>query len=119
MLLWRDDQHYGPGWHLPGGIIRFREQMIKRVEKVAFGECNVVPKNIVGPLEYFESIDIQQRERSHFITFIFSCEIDMPKTQLTFGYDWLVNLKKGKFFKVFPNDMIPLHHKYRKFFKNS
>ena len=106
-------------WHLPGGIIRFREQMIRRVEKVATSECCIIPKNITGPIEYFESIDILQKERSHFITFIFSCQVDIQKTELTFGKDWLTNLEKGKFFKFFPEEMIPLHHKYKKFFNST
>ena len=25
LLTWRDDEHYGAGWHVPGGIIRFKE----------------------------------------------------------------------------------------------
>ena len=25
LLTWREDQFYGPGWHIPGGIIRFKE----------------------------------------------------------------------------------------------
>ncbi|MDA9688791.1 NUDIX domain-containing protein [Betaproteobacteria bacterium] len=120
LLIWRDDQHYGPGWHLPGGIIRFREQMTKRVEKVANGECGIIPKDITGPLEFFESIDTKQKERSHFITFIFSCRVDVSKTELKFGKDWLIRLEKtGRFFQFFPKEMIPLHWKYKKFFKKA
>jgi colanic acid biosynthesis protein WcaH len=25
LLTWRDDQFYGSAWHIPGGIIRFKE----------------------------------------------------------------------------------------------
>ena len=25
LLTWRHDKFYGPAWHLPGGIIRFKE----------------------------------------------------------------------------------------------
>ena len=38
LLTWRDDQYYGPGWHVPGGVIRFKEKMIDRVHKVATAE---------------------------------------------------------------------------------
>ncbi len=27
LLSWRDDQFAGTGWHVPGGIVRFKENM--------------------------------------------------------------------------------------------
>lgn len=27
LLTWRDDKFYGPAWHIPGGIIRFKEKL--------------------------------------------------------------------------------------------
>ena len=35
LLSWRNDQYAGIGWHLPGGIVRFKERLETRVEKVA------------------------------------------------------------------------------------
>ena len=29
LMTWRDDKYSGKGWHLPGGIIRFREKIKK------------------------------------------------------------------------------------------
>ena len=26
LLTWRADQYYGPGWHVPGGVIRSRKK---------------------------------------------------------------------------------------------
>src|SRR5687768_11444188 len=34
LLTWRDDGLYR-GWHIPGGIIRFKERMADRVAEVA------------------------------------------------------------------------------------
>ena len=34
LLTWRDDELYR-GWHVPGGIIRFKERMADRVAEVA------------------------------------------------------------------------------------
>ena len=33
LYLWRDDEFGNNGWHLPGGIIRPNEKILKRVEK--------------------------------------------------------------------------------------
>ena len=34
LLTWRDDELYGPGWHVPGGVVRFKETLSARVDKV-------------------------------------------------------------------------------------
>jgi len=31
LLTWRADNFYGPGWHIPGGIIRFKESASSRI----------------------------------------------------------------------------------------
>ena len=33
LLSWRDDQYCGKGWHVPGGIVRFKETMETMVKK--------------------------------------------------------------------------------------
>ena len=38
LLTWRHDAFYGPGWHVPGGIIRFKESAANRIAAVAQGE---------------------------------------------------------------------------------
>ena len=30
ILSWRSDKFYGPGWHVPGGIIRFKENFLEK-----------------------------------------------------------------------------------------
>ena len=44
LLVWRHDKYYGPGWHIPGGIIRFKEKIVARIEKTAMKElsCKIV-----------------------------------------------------------------------------
>ena len=41
LLSWRSDEYYGPGWHIPGGIIRFKENFIDRLYFVAKNELNL------------------------------------------------------------------------------
>jgi ADP-ribose pyrophosphatase YjhB (NUDIX family) len=38
LLSWRNDRYAGKGWHIPGGIVRFKENLETRVEKVARSE---------------------------------------------------------------------------------
>mgnify|MGYP001589458827 CR=1 FL=1 len=35
LLTWRDDSCWRPGWHIPGGVIRFRETASDRIRAVA------------------------------------------------------------------------------------
>ena len=42
LLSWRDDQFTGSGWHVPGGIVRFKETMEARLGKVAETEIGTL-----------------------------------------------------------------------------
>jgi ADP-ribose pyrophosphatase YjhB (NUDIX family) len=35
LLTWRDDGYYPPSWHIPGGIIRYKETFAERIKEVA------------------------------------------------------------------------------------
>jgi len=35
LLTWRDDDYYGAGWHVPGGVIRLRKPFSDRIHAVA------------------------------------------------------------------------------------
>lgn len=68
LLSWRDDEHYGTGWHIPGGIIRHKETIMERIQKTALREfgCEV---------KYAEQIKVteqllNQEERNHFISLL-------------------------------------------------
>jgi len=41
LLSWRDDPIHGKGWHIPGGIIRFKETLENRILKVAETEIGL------------------------------------------------------------------------------
>ena len=41
LLSWRDDQYFGAGRHLPGGVIRFKEVLETRIKNVAESEIGV------------------------------------------------------------------------------
>lgn len=74
LLAWRDDLHSSTGWHIPGGIIRYRETLETRLQKVAQTEIGVDsikyhPKHI----EVNEFIHFEREERCHFISFLYEC----------------------------------------------
>ena len=75
ILTWRDDPHTGSGWHVPGGIVRLREDIHERVRKVANLELGVELESISGPIEINQIIS-KQKERSHFISLLFYGQIN-------------------------------------------
>ena len=71
ILAFRDDQFYGPGWHLPGGIIRSRERLLERVKKTVKKEIKLGENEfqVKGCITLAESIDSKRPVRSHFYSF--------------------------------------------------
>jgi ADP-ribose pyrophosphatase YjhB (NUDIX family) len=75
LLAWRDDPYAGRGWHVPGGIIRFKETIAARIAQVAQTEigseveCDPEP---IAVSELMWAHDI----RGHFISLLFRCRVD-------------------------------------------
>ena len=73
LLSWRDDEYCGTGWHIPGGIIRHGETRIERLNKTAIREIGVDVKAVDEPIKVSEVFLPNQRERNHFISFLYKC----------------------------------------------
>ncbi|MEA3641487.1 MAG: NUDIX domain-containing protein [Lamprobacter sp.] len=76
LLAWRDDKHAGIGWHLPGGIIRYRETINQRIHAVALQEIGSPVSCAPGPIAVNQIFaDPPKRDRAHFISLLYRCEI--------------------------------------------
>lgn len=71
LLAWRKDG-YGDGWHIPGGIVRFKETFAERILRTAQRELGSVVTFDEKPLKITE-IFMEQQRRGHFISFLFNC----------------------------------------------
>jgi colanic acid biosynthesis protein WcaH len=111
LLAWRDDIHSSTGWHIPGGIIRFRETLATRLQKVAQNELGIdhieyYPKHI----SVNELIHYEREERCHFISFLYECYLPssfIPQNSSD-------NLYPGflKWHESSPSDLIKYHDLY-------
>lgn len=82
LLTWRDDDFYGPGWHIPGGIIRFKENAHTRIQKVAQQELGVTVQCAPTPLAVKEIMAKDRDVRGHFISLLFECRLtEQPSEQ--------------------------------------
>ena len=74
LLAWRDDPCAGVGWHIPGGIIRFKETFDYRIQKVAqieIGLDNI--QHDSNPLAVNQIILNDSDIRGHFISILYKC----------------------------------------------
>jgi ADP-ribose pyrophosphatase YjhB (NUDIX family) len=72
LLTWRDDEFFGAGWHVPGGIIRYKETIADRIRGCAREELGTDVAHDEPPLLITESI-LGQDTRGHFISLLYRC----------------------------------------------
>ena len=75
LLSWRADQFYGPGWHVPGGIIRFKESWGDRITAVARSELGAGVTFEPNPLLVRQPMTPSRATRGHFISLLFACRL--------------------------------------------
>ena len=75
LLTWRDDKFYGPAWHIPGGIIRFREKFDSRILKVARKELGAEVTHEEHPIAIRELFAKGRDIRGHFISLLCPCRL--------------------------------------------
>ncbi len=73
LLAWRDDLYAGTGWHVPGGIVRFKERLETRVEKVAETEIGTSVRFDPAPIALNQVILEDRQIRGHFISILYRC----------------------------------------------
>lgn len=78
LMTWREDRFYGPGWHVPGGVVRFKESLAARLRAVAALElgAQIAPEPV--PVEVFELTAPDRDLRGHFITLAYRCRLQTP-----------------------------------------
>lgn len=82
LLTWRDDEYFHSGWHLPGGIIRYKERAKDRVRKCALEELETEVRFDPQPVTIVETIQ-QSRNRGHFLSLLYRCQlVGEPPEQL-------------------------------------
>jgi colanic acid biosynthesis protein WcaH len=77
LLTWRDDRFYGCGWHVPGGIIRYKEKAADRIRVCAREEVGAELSFEQTPFLVSETIS-DQNSRGHFISLLYRCTLLSP-----------------------------------------
>ena len=113
LLTWRDDGYCHSGWHVPGGIIRFKETAADRIKAVALTELGAAVDFCGHPLAINEVIHPSRSVRGHFISLMYECTlISLPDDKLR--YEKGVH-KPGQWawHEKCPSNILSVHEMYR------
>lgn len=115
LLTWRDDAYQSPGWHIPGGIIRYKETIADRINAVAKIELGAEIKFKKEFLAINEVVYPLKKNRGHTISLLYEC-------RLTSSLDEELKFKKGvpkpgqwAWHSKCPDNLISVHEMYRRF----
>ena len=116
LLTWREDTLCSPGWHIPGGIIRFQEPIEHRIHAVAQSELHTDVIFEPTPLKVTEFILPNQAYRNHFISLLYRCRLKGTVPDELHCKD-LRNPKQGEYtwFAASPANLLKVHLKYESF----
>jgi len=115
LLVYREDEFY-KGWHIPGGIIRFKETIEERIKKTALNEldCDIDFKK--EPISVKELIHKDRNNRGHFISMLFSCKLRNLPNEKNRCLDIQNPIdKQWAWFKTTPKDLLEVHLVYKRF----
>jgi ADP-ribose pyrophosphatase YjhB (NUDIX family) len=116
LLTWRDDGTYSAGWHVPGGIVRFKEKIQERLAAVAELELGAKVSFRTEPLAIHEIMAHARTVRGHFISFLYECALlGPPDEALRYGQG---DPRPGQWawHEKCPDNLISVHEIYRRFF---
>lgn len=115
LLTWRDDPHFHKGWHVPGGIVRFKESFKARLHQVAATELGAPINFDPAPIAISEIIDEYRDLRGHFVSLLYRCSLEgplNPKSKFNpagpLPGQWLWH-------ECCPADILPVHKMYCQF----
>ena len=115
LLSWRDDQ-YGSGWHIPGGIVRYRETLERRIAEVARIELGATVEAEPKPCEVTQ---FNEGPRGHFISLLYRCKLTSPvASELLFQGGEPKRDELG-WIQGVPDDILEVHRRYERWLRGS
>lgn len=115
LLTWRADNFY-LGWHLPGGVLRFKERAFTRIAKVAEFELDSQVSEVRGPVAINEIINSERDVRGHFISLLYSVDLESYPEFKEGAYEQDLTAGSAKWFMEPPENMLKQHEIYVGYF---
>jgi len=114
LLTWRDDEFFGPGWHVPGGIIRYKEMITDRIHACARNELGAEISFDPTPTLVSETIR-NQNERGHFISLLYRCRLVTPPDEALRARSLLPSPGQWQWHSRCPADLLKVQSQYARF----
>ena len=114
LLTWRSDEHHGSGWHVPGGIIRYKESAQHRIREVARLELGATVEFDPASVEVVETIG-PTRNRGHFISLLYRCRLTSELDPERQAAGDRPEAGSWKWHAHAPPDLLAVHEMYRKY----
>lgn len=115
LLTWRDDGYWEPGWHIPGGIIRYKEKIADRIQAVASIELGTVVVHQAAPLAINEFVQPVRKDRGHFVSLLYRCTLLMPPDENLRFESGTPRPNQWKWHDNCPENIISVHELYRQY----
>lgn len=115
LLTWRNDTFCSTGWHIPGGIIRYKEEIADRINKVAKNELGAKVRFQKEPLAVKETMHPTRKNRGHFISLLYECKIISPPAKKLKYKKGIPKPGQWIWCNECPKNIIPVHKMYEEF----
>ena len=115
LLTWRDDEYFGPGWHVPGGIIRYKESAADRIRACARAELGALVASEPAPLHMLEHISTQDT-RGHHISLLYRCRLLGPPDEGRRAASDPPSSGDWRWHDCCPPDLLEVQREYARFF---
>ena len=108
LLSWRNDP-FGAGWHVPGSIIRHREEIGHRLAETAREEFGCDVRAAGGVAAVIQIFD----DRGHSVSLVYPAVLLGTPGKRVVGEGAVPRPGDLRWFAVVPEDMYPSHRVYR------
>jgi len=115
LLTWREDEIHGAGWHVPGGMIRFKETAEERIRTTALDELGAEVTFDSTPIVE-QMIDPERQVRGHCVALLYRCCLTSGPSEALQFKDGEPTLGQWAWHARYPENMIAAHKRYSKFF---
>ena len=115
LLTWRDDRHFGSGWHVPGSVIRYKERAADRVRACAREELGAAVSFEEAPIFVMETI-LAGRERGHAVSLLYRCRLMGAPDAARAAATGSPTAGQWRWHDGAPSDLLDVQQQYARFF---